>query len=395
MGCAAISRQYPSHYNANQYATMKLAPKQGSIRLPGGKNRQRIEDSIQLEDYVKFSSLKGDVGAAVLSDGKNYQFKFGFKLKAVHPTISDEEFASIVTFIETGLKSIPAGETMFIVQSVVPDNRLRLQNYREMVKNAPTPLFREMAKSAASPGEYFTNMSLQDRINSARSRYKRKSITIYVTATSNQSSNVKDKSEVVIRKGIEIASNIWSKFTGEKTTETSEQIRQIFINAQAVYEDWDNTLSAMRLEVTPMGVDDLVTELWEEFNKTPVRALPQVMEWTGDDLLYQMNNDIHLSSWLFESQDSVPKAARDFVFQVRSDGVKRLSGVVTMRNKPGGWADPTAALKYLYDKTAGLEDYKVVVTLTKASASLTEKNVELLQRQAQDSVKMAQRARVT
>ena len=370
---------------------MKRKHREGGVRVPGSSAvKNPIENNIELEDYVRFTSMKSDVGAAVLSDGRHIQNKFGFKIQATHPTISDQQFASIVNFIEQGLKAIPEGETIQIVQSVFPDNSDRLEYYRRLAKGAPTPLFKEIVKSAASPGEYFTSMSLEDRINLARSKYKKKTLRVYVTATSNQSSHVSDKSEVYIKKVLETAAVVWGRITGEKTYEPSSQIRELFTNAQAVYEDWFNILSEMRLNPVPMSVEELVAEQWAEFNDTPVRPLPQVMEWDGDRLHYEMRDDIHLSSWLFETQSNVPKAARDFVYQVKPNGTKRLTGIATLRNKPGGWANPTEALKYLYGKTKGLEDYKIVCTLTKAFASLTEKNVELMQRQAQDSMRLAE-----
>ena len=370
---------------------MKRKHKEGGVRVPGSKAvKNPIEDNIQLEDYVRFSSMKGDVGAAVLSDGRNIQNKFGFKIQPTHPTINDQQFASVVNFIEQGMKALPEGETIQIVQSAFPDNSDRLKYYRQLARNAPTPLFKEVVKSAASPGEYFASMSMEDRISLARSKYKKKTLRVYVTATSNQSSHISDKSEVYIKKILETAAGLWGRVTGEKAYEPSSQIREIFTNAQAVYEDWLNILQQMRLNPVPLSVDELAAEQWAEFNDTPVRPLPQVMEWDGDCLHYEMRDDIHLSSWLFETQSNVPRAARDFVYQVKPNGTKRLTGIATLRNKPGGWANPTEALKYLYGKTKGLEDFKIVCTLTKASASLTEKNVELMQRQAQDSMRLAE-----
>jgi hypothetical protein len=370
---------------------MKRKHKDEKVRIPGSKSAKTpIENNIELEDYVRFTSIKGDVGAAVLSDGKNFQHKFGFKVQTVHPTLNDQQFASIVGFIEQGMKAIPEGESIQIVQSAFPHNSDRLAYYRRLAQNAPTKLFRETIKSAASPGEYFVNMSLEEKISLARSKYKKKTIRIYVTATSNQASHVSDKSEVYIKKLIETVANVWGRITGEQTYQPSEKIRELFTSAQAVYEDWFNILSEMRLNPVPLSVEELVAEQWAEFNDTPVRELPQIMEWDGDRLHYEMKDDIHLSSWLFETQSNVPKSARDFVYQVKPNGTKRLTGIATLRNKPGGWADPTAALKYLYGKTRGLEDFKVVCTLTKASAALTEKNIELMQRQAQDSMRLAE-----
>ncbi|MEO1396015.1 MAG: hypothetical protein AAFV90_24220 [Cyanobacteria bacterium J06634_5] len=369
---------------------MKQRSKEKNVRIPGEKrSRESIENHIQLEDYVRFSSIKGNVGAALLAAHSTFQFKFGFKFEGFHPTISDQQFATVANFIESGLKAMPDGETLTVIQSVIPDNNTRLQQYRELVKGAPTPLFKEMVKSAASPGPYFVNMSSEERVSMARSKYKRKSLRLYVTATSNQSSNIKDKGEIIIRKFSDVLAKFWGGLTGDVSHGSPEKVQELFTNAQSTYEDWVNVLAQMRLTPIPMSVEELAAEQWAEFNDTPMRELPQVLEWTGQEVKYTMSEGIHLSSWLFEQQQNVPKAARDFVYQTKPNGTKRLTGVVTLRNKPGGWENPTEQLLYLYRKAEGLDDYKIVLTITKASAMLTEKNVELLQRQAQDSVRLA------
>ncbi len=369
---------------------MKRKPREELLRVPGEKrSRTPIENSIQLEDYVRFTDLKGNVGAALLSDGRNFQFKFGFKLDGIHPTSSDEQMESIVTFIESGIKAIPAGETMTVIQSVVPDNRRRLNYYRQLAADAPSPLFKEMVKSAASPAEYHINQSQEESIAAARSRYKRKDLTIYVTCTSNQSSGIRDQSEVYLRKAMDFFATAWGNLTGEIVKDAPERVRELFTNAQSVYEDWTNILGQMRLSARPMSVEELLQDQWSEFNETPVRPLPQMIEWDGSNLRYTQNDDLHISSWLFDDQSRVPRAARDFVYQLRENGTKRFTGVVTLRNKPAGWGNAAAQLRYLYDKTDGLDDFKVVLTITKASAMLTNKNIEMLQRQAQDAVRMA------
>lgn len=358
-----------------------------------GEKRKRvaIENFIQLEDYVHFSGVKGEPGAVLLSgDRGNYQFRFCFETDGLHPTMSDQQMETQVGFLESGFKAFPVGETMFVVQVVRPDNQSRLNYYRKLAVGAPTDLFLEMVKSAASPSEYFTRLSSDEKVTKARSKYKKKTIRIYVTASSHQSSHIKDRTEVFVSKGIEWATGLWEKISGESKGDSPERLKQLFRDAQAVYDDWRNILSnQMRMNVEPLTVQQLAEEQWNEFNYTPVREIPQVIEWDGHNLRYQQKDDLHISSWLFDDRANVPVSTRDYVYQTRPDGQRRLSGVVSLRHKPGGWSDAAAMLKYLYDKPVGLYDYKIVVTLSKASAALTERNVELLQRQAGDAIRMA------
>lgn len=370
---------------------MKIREKEAKVEFMGGKKREAIENFVQLEDYAEFTALNGTPGAAILSNGRDYQFRLCFETDGSHPTMSDQQMETTADFLESGFKAFPNGETMFIIQTVKPDNASRLSYYKELAAGAPSKLFTEMVKSAASPAQYFLS-SKEEKIAKARSRYKSKRIRIYVTVTSGRAARIKDKTEVFVSKTAEWVKSRWEKFTGETTGDSPERLKQLFRNAQAGYDDWYNILTnQMRLTVTPLTCEQMAQEQWEEFNHTPVRQLPQVIRWDGVNLLYSQDDDLHLSSWLFDDRANVPIASRDYISQVAPNGRRKVTGVVTLRHKPGGWPDAGAMLKYLYDKPTDLYDYKIVVTITKASASLAERNVELLQRQAGDAIRMAEK----
>ncbi|MEM9946137.1 MAG: hypothetical protein AAF810_08750 [Cyanobacteria bacterium P01_D01_bin.36] len=370
---------------------MKVRAKEQTVNIAGSnKKRVAIENYLQLEDYVSFQSIKGAPGAALLSDGRsNYQFRFCFATEGLHPTASDEAMEISLGFLEDGFKAFPAGESMYIVQAVKPDNTKRLESLRAWYDGAPTKLFAEMVRSAASPSEYFTRMSVAEKAYRARSRYKQKRLRIYVTVSSARSRS-SDITERFISKGQELFSNLFGNLTGSISQDSPERIKRLFRDAENTYADWANILTnQMRLPVHPLTVEEMAQEQWEAFNLKPMPELPQMIYWNGEHLRYEQRDQVHLSSWLFSERSAVPRASRDYVMQDFGNGNRRYSGVVTMRDKPGGWANASQMLKYLYGKTEGLYDFKIVVTITKASAALTEKNLELLQRQAQDARRMA------
>ena len=366
---------------------MKIKLKEPVVSVPGEKKpRTPIENYIQLEEYVRFTNLEGDVGAALKRSRDDWQFTFGFSIPGVDPNLSDSQFNRVADCIVSGLKSIPDGETLTIVQVVKPDNSQRLRYYSKLAKAAPTPLFKEMIKSAASPAEYLINQSPSEARANARSRYKQKRLRVYVTCTAKNAETMRDRSEAAMKKLIAFATQTWDRLTGEQRVCQSQQVLDLFSNAQAQYEDWVNVLQEMRLQPLALSAEQLAAEQWEEFNgNTPMRPIPQILSWDGQRIHYEMKDDIHLSSWLFNTQRDVPKATRDYVVQFDANQRARITGVVTLRHKPSGWRNPTEQLKYLYRKTEGLEDYKIVLTLTKASAEITKKNVEMIQRQAKDA----------
>lgn len=358
----------------------------GKFKVPGDARQYTpIEDLIQLEDYVNFSELNGGVGAALLSNGKQFQYKFGFKVsQGIPPTLSDEQFSEWVECLCDSVKAMSQDETLIIIKRVKPDNSKRLHYFSQLAGNAPSRLFEEMVLSAASPSSYFVNLDPHKKQLIARQRYKRREIRIYVTATpSINSSRTRTKSDALIKKAVELAGKVLARFDVE-TDHDQRSLESVFSDAEDIYANWLNVLAGMRLDLEPMTCAEMVADQWEEFNDGPVPPLPQSVEWDGRQLKSHFHDDTHVSSWLFSDQRTVPKAHRDFVWRTRANGEQHLTGVVTFRNKPAQWKTAKAQLKYLYKKCDALEDYAVVLSINKASEHLVKRNVELMQRQAKD-----------
>ncbi|MGC1524619.1 MAG: hypothetical protein WA783_01075, partial [Phormidesmis sp.] len=69
---------------------MKIQLKEPVVSVPGEKQpRTPIENYIQLEEYVRFTNLEGDVGAALKRSRDDWQFAFGFSIPGVDPNLSD------------------------------------------------------------------------------------------------------------------------------------------------------------------------------------------------------------------------------------------------------------------------------------------------------------------
>lgn len=355
---------------------MKANAKHPTFLIPGRGNQRftPIENSIQLEDYVEFANLPGSPGAAILAKGQEFQFKFGFRVEGIHPTLPLEQMESICSYLESSIKSLPEGETLTIVQSVKPDNS-RLDYYQTLLNDAPNALFEAMVESAALPHSYFPNGI--PRV------YKRKDIYLYVTASSQRISDTKDRTEAVL-------AGLLKQFGGLLTAKASisegSKLRELFTHAEALYEDWVSILGQMRIPVEPLTIHDLAAIQWREFNDSPPKALPQWIEWDGINLRYHPRTEEHLSSWFFEHQVSVPKAYRSYVVQrsAASDAA-RYTGVVAFKDKPAGWTNCAEQLSYLYAKADFLDHYTIVLTITKAPPFIVQKSVELIQRQSIDA----------
>lgn len=224
----------------------------------------------------------------------------------------------------------------------------------------------------------------------ARAKYKRKETLLYVTATSNQAANIKDRTEAFLAKATNAFAGFWANLTGEASAYKSTRLREVFVNAQATYEDWTNILLQMRLTAEPLSAQEMARIQWEEFNTTPLRPLPQIAIWDGEDIRYCQSSELHVSSWLFDSQH-VPKATKDYVYRDVEPGIREFTGILTLRDKPGGWRSHTDQLKYLYNKGTFLDKYKIIFTATKAPKFLVNKNIELIQRQAKDAQAAAEK----
>ena len=370
---------------------MKAKIRESSAKIRGQKRRRKpIEYELDIEDFVSFECISGSPGACLLSKkGKDHQFRFAFEVTTLNPTMTEVMMESTISRLESALKALPGTETLTIVQETKPNNRQRLRYYKKLLAGAPNRLFAEIVKSAASPGSYFVNLSDREKKNRAKSKYKSKTTTLYVTVT--PSSLVRQtRSEKIATNVATKLRTAWEGFTGNVTTDAPGKIKNLFKEAVIGFENWKNVLSQIGVNFRALTVEEIALKQWEEFNTTEMTTIPQVITWDGESLKYNATDDTHITSWIFSDARSVPRAHRDFVYQEHQNG-EIFTGIVTLRDKPAGWANVSDALLYLYGKTDHLHNYKIVTTLTKGSIGLAQRSVEVQQRQAIDAITAAQK----
>ena len=370
---------------------MKAKTEEKSAKIRGKKrSRKPIEYELNIEDFVSFDCISGTPGACLLSKkGKEHQFRFAFEITTLNPTMGEVTMEATITRLENALKALPGSETLTIVQETRPNNSERLDYYKRLLAGAPNRLFAEMVKSAASPGSYFVNLSDREKRNRAKSKYKSKTTTLYVTVT--PSSLVRQtRSEKIATNAASTFRSAWESFTGNVTTDAPSKIKNLFKEAVIGFENWKNILSQIGVNFRALTFEEIALRQWEEFNTTEMTTIPQVITWDGELLSYNATDDTHISSWIFSDARSVPRAHRDFVYQEHPNG-DLFTGIVTLRDKPAGWANVSDALLYLHGKTEHLHNYKIVTTLTKGSIGLAQRSVEVQQRQAIDAITAAQK----
>ena len=151
---------------------------------------------------------------------------------------------------------------------------------------------------------------------------------------------------------------------------------------------WEQLLSnKMGLNIRPLGAEELWKILWQRFNDTPPRPIPQLLVLDEDGLHEEIYSDIAPKSLLMESDSSVPVADKRWV-HLKS----KYIGALTFVEKPGGWTDKERQMQYLWEVLSKerIYDTEIYCQLMRANETLVKTNMQRLTKQSNTSAAIAQ-----
>ena len=144
------------------------------------------------------------------------------------------------------------------------------------------------------------------------------------------------------------------------------------------YQLWSQLLSnKMGLNIRPLKIEEIWTSLWQRFNQTSPRDIPQLLILDQSGLREEINSQIHPLSLLIESE--MPVADRKWV-HINNKYV----GVLTFADKPGGWKDKESELRYLWEVIAQdrVYDTEIICQVSKGNQRLLKDKMQSLAKQA-------------
>jgi hypothetical protein len=354
---------------------MKTISRQKNKTVDNGKEKLRLlpfENEIPCEAIVQFQ-MRGRTAAAYLlrrgsQKSESFQFVFGFETKGVHTTLRSGQADTIFDGIESGLKDLPPGEKFTIHFSSFSSDEVRQRQLSDLVLKTKNPRLQFLLLAEKKRISQLTQRGLR----------KPKSLFFYVTYSIDAKSI---RANDWIEKILAQTESYWNKFAGTagavQEAEYEEMLDRAFTDG---FIRWEQLLSTkMGLLVEPMTTDQFWTTLWDRFNAEAPPPIPQVTVYDGQEITEIVNSEVHLTSQLFPSQDRVPFADRSFI-HVKGGYAAPLVFV----DKPGGWIDKEAELRYLWEIFArdAVFDTECFCQITRANDAIIKENMSRVMRQS-------------
>lgn len=359
---------------------MNFKSKVGQRIVDNGESKVRltpVEDVFALTSMLQINLHGRSVGAYILRKGtENFLIQFGFECAGIHSTLRTEQIDPIFDAIESGLKDLPEGERLTIHLGSFTDDSSRQQHLKQLTSSAPNKELQYLLMGERCRTQQLTKLGIR----------KPKTLRLYCTYTIE--ANGTGTSDA-IEKALSKLEHSWKSFTGEINELQFIGIeRLIHTSFSDGFQLWEQLLSnKMGLDISPLSVEQLWSELWQRFNNTPPRPIPQLLVLDEDGLREEIYSDVAPTSFLMESESSIPIADRRWV---HLQG--KYIGALTFVDKPGGWANKEQQMRYLWEVLLRerVYDTSIYCQLMRANETLVKTNMQRLTKQANTSASLAQ-----
>ena len=359
-----------------------------SVGLAGSETRfTPFEDALHLSTMLRISLNGRDIGAYILTKGnqKNkFCFVFGFDCRGIHTTLRTEQIDTICNNIESGLKDIPPEERMTFHLGSFSSEEKRQKELTSLIKRCPSPDVQYLLMSERARVRELTRSGIR----------KPKFLRVYVTYTVEpNSTQTGDWIEKLLASG----EAWWLQFKGDYAQGESQRIETLISNAYTEgFRRWEQILSnQMGLDIRPLTAVELWRDAWKRFNDTQPIDIPQLITLDEDGLHEQVYSDLSSTKLLIDNLHSttllmdtgIPCADRRWV-----NVNNRYVGVMTFLEKPGGWINKSAQLRYLWELVARetVIDTEIFCQLTAANPALVKNTLQRVLKQSNVTAMMAQ-----
>ncbi|MDP5337517.1 MAG: hypothetical protein NWQ28_02950 [Nodularia sp. (in: cyanobacteria)] len=359
-----------------------------SISIAGKESRLTpFEDALHLATMLRISLDGRDIGAYILNketQKDRFCFVFGFECRGIHTTLRSEQINTIFNNIESGLKDIPEGEKMTLHIGSFSSDTKRQTELADLVKRTPSRDIKFLLTAERARIQELTKSGIR----------KPKFLQIYVTYTIEpNTTHTDDWIEKLLSKG----ELWWLKFKGELAEVQNQRIETLIIKAyQQGFSRWEQLLSnKMGLDVKPLNAEQLWEHAWKKFNDTQPIEIPQLIHLDENGLHEQVNSDLASTKLLIENihsttllmESNVPCADRRWV-NVKN----RYIGALTFLEKPGGWPNKFAQMRYLWELLARetIVDTEIFCELTAANPAIVKNTLQRVLKQSNMTALMAQ-----
>lgn len=329
-----------------------------------------FEDEFCLSGFLRVESESKSVGAAILRKHQSDDFKivYAFECRAIQPLLKLEQIDSTFDALEQGLKDFPEQETLTVHLGSFTDDLLRQRQLDQLVQQNQNCLELQLfVKEEKKRVSSLTEKGIR----------KTKFLNLYCSYTAAPGeSKDGDSGEKLLGK----LENFWENFTGEYEETQSQKIQQILVDSfENGYQRWKQFLTnKLGLIIRPQTEVEIWENLWYRFNRTEPISVPQTIVINGNTIQEKINTERHPVSLLLSEDESVPVADRKWV-KVKDKYV----GALIFADKPGGWLNKKAQLRYLWQLLADEEisDTEIFCQLSLADPNILNDKLDSLTKQ--------------
>ncbi|BAY41250.1 hypothetical protein NIES2111_56460 (plasmid) [Nostoc sp. NIES-2111] len=336
-----------------------------------------FEDIIHLAGICDLSlGGRQGVGALILKKGESIQIKFGFDCLGVHPNLPTEQILAIFEGIEAGLKEIPEGESLTIHLGSFTSDYSRQQELSTLESNCSIDQLKLLIRSERLRIKELTQSGIR------KNKFLRLWCTYTVVADDERSN---DFIESIIRK----LEKGWFSFTGEINAINNTRVENILQNSfNDGFLQWSAILgNKMKLGIKALSADEIWSVLWQQFNLSSPPPIPNPLKIDSiDGLVENQTSDFHIRHSMLENEESVPFFDRKWV-KIQNEYI----GALNFSQKPGGWYDEQAQLRYLWELISrdSISDTEVICQLTKANQTISKTNLQRITKQSITSTSLS------
>lgn len=341
----------------------------GSKRFDDGIERCKgtpVEDFFALTTLLRLELDSRCIGGYVLRKGENnFKIQFGFECRGIHSALRDDQVDPIFDALESGLKDFPMGEHLTIHMESFTSDAERQQQLSELIKTAPSKELQFLLMGERVRVKELTTQGIR----------KPKTLRLYASYTVEPDLESGDYVEKLLGRG----ERFWKSFTGELEKLQFMRIERLLAQAYTDgFQRWEMLLSnKIGLDVRPMTDVELWEVAWRRFNTSKPIEVPQTLILGNDGLREDVHSDLSPVTLLLA--DSVPVADRQWV-----NVKEKYVGVLTFVDKPAGWLDKNAQMRYLWEILARdpIFDTEIVCQMSRANDAMVKTNMQRLTKQS-------------
>ncbi|MBW4642681.1 MAG: hypothetical protein KME23_06700 [Goleter apudmare HA4340-LM2] len=329
-----------------------------------------FEDLIHIAAIASISiGGRKDIGAIILKKNDGLQIKFCFECQGIHPSLPEEQIVPIFEGIEAGLKEIPYGETLTLHLGSFTEDFDRQQELKAIENGCCREELMLLMRSER----------LRIRELTKNGTRKNKFLRIYCTYTLSGSED--GKTADIVEKFILNLKDAWDKFTGQIHQVRYQRVESILKNSfTSGFQLWEQTLTnKMGLSLRALSASEIWAILWKQFNTSTPPSIPQLLILDDDGVKEEQNSDYHIRHLILEREESVPFLDRSWVYLQN-----HYIGALTFAEKPAGWVDEYAQLRYLWELIARdkVSDTEIICQLSRANEALAKTALQRITKQS-------------